>query len=56
LDPIFAILIGTSAAFFRIRREEIEKGNSGGFGDIITTFQRRIWEKSPRANGSEESA
>ncbi|CUS13375.1 unnamed protein product, partial [Tuber aestivum] len=30
LDPLFALLIGTTAATIRIRREEAEAGRSGG--------------------------
>ncbi|KAG0641988.1 hypothetical protein HOY80DRAFT_686365 [Tuber brumale] len=30
LDPLFALLIGTTAAAIRIRREEAEAGRSGG--------------------------
>ncbi|KAL2007615.1 hypothetical protein VTN00DRAFT_7597 [Thermoascus crustaceus] len=47
-DPIFAILIGTSAAFVRIRREQREqhpeKAQVGeiGFGSILETGSRRL--------------
>ncbi|KAL1997761.1 hypothetical protein VTN02DRAFT_865 [Thermoascus thermophilus] len=45
-DPIFAILIGTSAALVRIRREQREqhreKTGEIGFGSILETGSRRV--------------
>ncbi|KAL2218315.1 hypothetical protein M432DRAFT_547563, partial [Thermoascus aurantiacus ATCC 26904] len=47
-DPLFAIFIGTSAAFVRIRREQREqhphKAQAGeiGFGSVLATGSRRL--------------
>ncbi|MCJ1225830.1 hypothetical protein MMC12_002479 [Toensbergia leucococca] len=42
LDPVFAILIGTSAATIRIRREEKERGGSGDLTEIAGVFGERV--------------
>ncbi|KAL8906633.1 MAG: hypothetical protein Q9207_001887 [Kuettlingeria erythrocarpa] len=47
LDPIFAVFVGLSAATIRIRREEIEKGHTGGMNDIGAKIKRRgigVWK------------
>jgi hypothetical protein len=47
-DPLFALLIGSTAAFVRIRREEKEKyPDKGSVSDLVETGRRRVgreWE------------